>query len=167
MVYFPAEHILTTDSQQMSQKRIMQCLNGCWQIFFSHPRPLQYWNSAVDRATWIYVCIWNFRINEDFLLWELGNVMAAKYIQGQSSLGLDTVCFSTSPRTAQRWFLVTSVLPRCVELCTRHRGDRNIPLCFQNGKWQNLSYVTVIWKQKALLEVQRVIVLLPSEVSEA
>lgn len=46
MVYFPAEHILTTDSQQMSQKRIMQCLNGCWQISFSHHHPLQSGNSS-------------------------------------------------------------------------------------------------------------------------
>ena len=45
MVYFPADRILTTDSQQMSQRRIMQCLNGCWQISFSHPHPLQYGNS--------------------------------------------------------------------------------------------------------------------------
>lgn len=45
MVYFPAEHILTTDSQQISQKRIMQCLNGCWQISFSHHHPLQCRNS--------------------------------------------------------------------------------------------------------------------------
>lgn len=41
MVYFPAEHILTTDSQQISQKRIMQCLNGCWQIFSQHHPPQQ------------------------------------------------------------------------------------------------------------------------------
>lgn len=29
----------------MSQRRIMQCLNGCWQISFLHPHPLQYGNS--------------------------------------------------------------------------------------------------------------------------
>lgn len=51
MVYFPAECILTTDSQQMSQRRIMQCLNGCWQISFSHPHPLQYGNSRSMSAS--------------------------------------------------------------------------------------------------------------------
>lgn len=45
MVYFPEEHILTTDSQQMSRRRIMQCLNSCWQISFSHPHLLRHGNS--------------------------------------------------------------------------------------------------------------------------
>lgn len=57
MVYFLAEHILTTDSQQMSQKRIMQCLNGCWQISFSHHHPLQYGNSRSMSA-----CVSVFRL---------------------------------------------------------------------------------------------------------
>lgn len=39
MVYFPAERILTTDSQQMFQRRIMRCLGGCWPISLSPPSP--------------------------------------------------------------------------------------------------------------------------------
>lgn len=46
MVYFPAEHILTTDSQQMSQKRIKQCPDGCWQIPLSQQHPVQGGNGS-------------------------------------------------------------------------------------------------------------------------
>lgn len=49
--------ILTTDSQQMSRRRITQCLNGCWQISFSHPHPLQYGNSRNMSA-----CVSVFRL---------------------------------------------------------------------------------------------------------
>lgn len=56
---------------------------------------------TLDRATWIYVYIGYIRINEDFLLSELGNVTAAKCSQGRNILGLDIMCLSTPPRTAE------------------------------------------------------------------
>lgn len=68
-------------------------------------------------------------------------------------MGLHIMRLLTPLRTALMRFLATSVLLRCVELCTRRQGNKNIPLCFQNGKGQNFTCVTVIWKQKALLEV--------------
>lgn len=45
--------------------------------------------------------VWYIRINEDFLLSELGHVTAAKCSQGRNILGLDIMFLSTPPRTAE------------------------------------------------------------------